>query len=129
MQQTPYIKPVNAPSNVSSSSVESNNNTRRSGIKTRSPRPAVTTSTPTIVQSPIQTAPLISTVTPAALVVAKPLDSTHTLTLSSQPPSLQPILPTVRFILINIYMYIYEHNILTYIYMYVCIILFYIVLI
>lgn len=63
----------------------------------------MTTSTPTVPQSPIQTAPLISTVTPAALVVAKPLDSTHTLTLSSQPPGLQPILPAVRLIPINIY--------------------------
>ncbi|GAB1866139.1 Activating transcription factor 7-interacting protein 1 [Camponotus japonicus] len=97
VQQTSHVKPVNAPSNVGSSPAESNNNnnnaTRRNGIKTRSPRPAMTTSTPTVPQSPIQTAPLISTVTPAALVVAKPLDSTHTLTLSSQPPGLQPILP------------------------------------
>ncbi|EFN64593.1 Activating transcription factor 7-interacting protein 1 [Camponotus floridanus] len=97
VQQTSHVKPVTAPSNVSSSPAESNNNnnnaTRRNGIKTRSPRPAATTSTPTVPQSPIQTAPLISTVTPAALVVAKPLDSTHTLTLSSQPPGLQPILP------------------------------------
>ncbi|KMQ95017.1 activating transcription factor 7-interacting protein 1 [Lasius niger] len=101
VQQTSPVKPApnapNAPntsSNVSSSAAESNNNaTRRSGIKTRSPRPVVTASTPTIAQSPIQTPPLISTVTPAALVVAKPLESSHTLTLSSQSTGLQPILP------------------------------------
>lgn len=92
VQQTSHVKPANAPSNVSSSAAESNNNaTRRSGIKTRSPRPVVTTSTPTIAQSPIQTAPLIP-VTPAALVVAKPLESSHTLTLSSQSTGIQPIL-------------------------------------
>ncbi|XP_070161508.1 activating transcription factor 7-interacting protein 1 isoform X2 [Polyergus mexicanus] len=92
IQQTSHVKPANAPSNVSSSAAESNNNaTRRSGIKTRSPRPTVTTSTPTIAQNPIQTAPLIP-VTPAALVVAKPLESSHTLTLSSQSTGLQPIL-------------------------------------
>lgn len=62
----------------------------------------VTASTPTIAQSPIQTPPLISTVTPAALVVAKPLESSHTLTLSSQSTGLQPILPAVRLISINI---------------------------
>ncbi|XP_072754442.1 uncharacterized protein Wde isoform X2 [Anoplolepis gracilipes] len=94
VQQTSHVKPANTPNNISSSTAELNNNsTRRSGIKTRSPRPVVTTSTSTIAQSSIQTAPLISTVTPAALVVAKPLESSHTLTLSSQPPGLQQILP------------------------------------
>ncbi|KAL6444113.1 hypothetical protein ACFW04_001805 [Cataglyphis niger] len=93
VQQTSHIKPANAPSNINSLATESNNNaTRRSGIKTRSPRPAMTTSTSSITQSPIQTAPLIP-VTPAALVVAKPLESSHTLTLSSQSTGLQPILP------------------------------------
>jgi hypothetical protein len=52
-------------------------------------------SAPIISQSPMQTAPLISTVTPAALVVAKPLESQHTVTLTSQPTGVQPILPAV----------------------------------
>jgi len=74
---------------------------RRSGIKIRSPRPVVTMSTPVITQNPIQTAPLISTVTPAALVVAKPLEPQHTiqrcppLTLTNQPTNMQPILSAV----------------------------------
>lgn len=109
VQQTSHIKPANAPSNVSSLAAESNNNaTRRSGIKTRSPRPAMTTSTPPITQNPIQTAPLV---TPAALVVAKPLESSHTLTLSSQSTGLQPILPAVRLIPINVCAT--KHNILS----------------
>ncbi|XP_012230048.1 activating transcription factor 7-interacting protein 1 isoform X2 [Linepithema humile] len=98
IQQT-HVKPTNVPSTISSPAPESNNNNttspRRGGIKTRSPRPVVTTpTTPTVSQSPIQTAPLISTVTPAALVVAKPLEASHTLTLPNQPTGVQPILPT-----------------------------------
>lgn len=70
---------------------------RRGGIKIRSPRPVVTVATPIITQNhPIQTAPVISTVTPAALVVAKPLEAPHTLTLSNQATNIQPILSAVR---------------------------------
>lgn len=95
----------NSITNSSSSSAETNNNATspRRGIKIRSPRPVVTMSAPIITQSSIQTAPLISTVTPAALVVAKPLEPSHTLTLSNQATNIQPILPAVnnmRFILI-----------------------------
>lgn len=100
IQQTAQLKSANTPSSISppTSSESSNNNAtspRRSGIKTRSPRTVVTTAvTPTISQSPIQTTPLISpAVTPAALVVAKPLEHpSHTLTLPNQPTSVQPII-------------------------------------
>lgn len=91
--------------NNSPSSAETSNNATspRRGIKIRSPRPVVSVAAPVITQTSIQTAPLISTVTPAALVVAKPLEPSHTLTLSNQATNIQPILPTVnnmRFILI-----------------------------
>lgn len=63
---------------------------------------------PVMTQNSAQTAPLISTVTPAALVVAKPLEPQHTLTLSNQPANMKPILTTVSnmkfyFLTINIY--------------------------
>ena len=57
--------------------------------------------TPVMTQSSAQTAPLISTVTPAALVVAKPLEPQHTLTLSNQPTNMKPILTTVSNIELN----------------------------
>lgn len=84
--------------NTSPSSAETNNNAtspRRGGIKIRSPRPVVTVSAPIITQNPIQTASVISTVTPAALVVAKPMEAPHTLTLSKS-TNIQPILSAVR---------------------------------
>jgi len=91
---------------------------RHGGIKVRSPRPMMTVSTPIISQSPMQTTPLISTVTPAALVVAKPLESQHTVTLTSQPTGVQPILPAVssaRFILIlRIYISLYSLHLYLY---------------
>ncbi|XP_011061791.1 PREDICTED: activating transcription factor 7-interacting protein 1 isoform X3 [Acromyrmex echinatior] len=99
LRQTANLKSaVNIVNNNSSpSSAETNNNSsspRRGGIKVRSPRPVVTMPTPVMTQSTAQTAPLISTVTPAALVVAKPLESQHTLTLSNQPTNMKPILTT-----------------------------------
>lgn len=99
LRQATNLKPANVTnSSNSSSTTETNNNAispRRGGIKVRSPRPVMTVSTPIITQNhPVQTAPVISTVTPAALVVAKSLES-HTLT-SNQPTSIQPILSAVR---------------------------------
>ncbi|KAG5337358.1 MCAF1 protein, partial [Acromyrmex charruanus] len=99
LRQTANLKSaVNIVNNNSSpSSAETNNNSsspRRGGIKVRSPRPVVTMPTPVMTQSTAQTAPLISTVTPAALVVAKPLEPQHTLTLSNQPTNMKPILTT-----------------------------------
>ncbi|KAG5332122.1 MCAF1 protein, partial [Acromyrmex heyeri] len=99
LRQTANLKSaVNIVNNSSSpSSAETNNNSsspRRGGIKVRSPRPVVTMPTPVMTQSTAQTAPLISTVTPAALVVAKPLEPQHTLTLSNQPTNMKPILTT-----------------------------------
>lgn len=86
-------KTANAPSSVSAPIPESNSKTNlspRRGIKIRSPRrseASMTPSTSSISQSSMQTPPLISTVTPAALVVAKPLDSQQTLTLPNQSTS------------------------------------------
>ncbi|KAL6267572.1 hypothetical protein P5V15_000646 [Pogonomyrmex californicus] len=100
VQQTMLKPAANPSSSGSSSSVEANNNvanSKRSGIKTRSPRSIATTTTaPTVTQNQsVPMPPLIPTVTPAALVVAKPLESPHTLTLSNQPASIinKPILP------------------------------------
>ncbi|XP_011685743.1 PREDICTED: activating transcription factor 7-interacting protein 1 isoform X2 [Wasmannia auropunctata] len=86
---------VNATNSSISSSTETNNNAsspKRGGIKIRSPRSAVTMFSPVVTQSVVQTAPLIPSVTPAALVVAKPMETQHTLTLSNQPTNVQPIL-------------------------------------
>ncbi|XP_077272399.1 fibronectin-III type domain-containing protein windei isoform X2 [Temnothorax americanus] len=101
LRQTANLKPAanttNTTTSTTSPPTEANNNVtspRRGGIKIRSPRPVVTVSTPIITQNhPAQTASVISTVTPAALVVAKPLEASHTLTLSNQPSGIQPILP------------------------------------
>ncbi|EFN83743.1 Activating transcription factor 7-interacting protein 1 [Harpegnathos saltator] len=100
IQQTSQQKIANTPTtSVSTPVSESNNSTAssspRRGIKIRSPRRSevsMTPSTPTISQSSTQTSPLISTVTPAALVVAKPLDTQQTLTLPSQTSTIQQIL-------------------------------------
>lgn len=101
LRQATNLKPATNITNSSNSpSSETNNNAmnpRRGGIKIRSPRPVVTVSAPIITQNhSIQTASVISTVTPAALVVAKPLEASHTLTLSNQSTNIQPILPAVR---------------------------------
>ncbi|XP_071632590.1 uncharacterized protein Wde isoform X2 [Temnothorax longispinosus] len=72
LRQTANLKPAANTTNISTTSppTEANNNNH-----------------------PAQTASVISTVTPAALVVAKPLEASHTLTLSNQPSGIQPILP------------------------------------
>lgn len=107
LRQATNLKPTTNTTSTSPSSVETNNNPtspRRGGIKIRSPRPVVTVSAPIITQNPIQTASVISTVTPAALVVAKPMEAPHTLTLS-KPTNIQPIVSAVsntRLILIPI---------------------------
>ncbi|XP_032686075.1 activating transcription factor 7-interacting protein 1 isoform X2 [Odontomachus brunneus] len=92
IQQTQQKTP-NAPSSVSNPVPEptsKTNSSPRRGIKIRSPRrpeTSVASSIPAVSQSSMQTSPLISTVTPAALVVAKPLDSQQTLTLPNQSSS------------------------------------------
>ncbi|CAL7943286.1 unnamed protein product [Xylocopa violacea] len=80
---------INEPNNASSP---------RRGIKVRSPRKTESTcgQTPTIVsQNHTQSSNITSTITPAALVVArtKPLDTQHSLTLSNQ-SSVQQIIST-----------------------------------
>ncbi|XP_011860511.1 PREDICTED: activating transcription factor 7-interacting protein 1 isoform X2 [Vollenhovia emeryi] len=98
LRQTANVKPTaNTANSTDTSTTETINNAtspRRVGIKVRSPRPVVTVSAPVITQThPVQTAPVLSTVTPAALVVAKPVESSHPLTLPNQSTNIQPILP------------------------------------
>lgn len=97
VQQASLLKP---PTNVSinSPSFEPTNNNipnsnvpkRGNGVKIRSPRPlAPAPATSTTSQNPVS--PIISTVTPAALVVAKPMDSSQL----GKPIGVQPILSAV----------------------------------
>lgn len=48
-----------------------------------------------------QPPPLISTVTPAALVVSKTIEPQHTVTLQNQPNAIQQLLPNVRILNYN----------------------------
>ncbi|XP_020285052.1 CAR1 transcription factor isoform X2 [Pseudomyrmex gracilis] len=88
VQQVSLLKPpTNVP--ISSPSFEPNSNVpkRGNGVKIRSPRPlAPAPTTSTTSQNPVP--PIIPTVTPAALVVAKPLDSSQ----MTKPIGVQPIL-------------------------------------
>ncbi|KAK2587758.1 hypothetical protein KPH14_003866 [Odynerus spinipes] len=104
LQQNSPVKSVNVPtSNNTPASVnsvvnETNNNASnpRKGIKVRSPRRLETPIAPqpvTISQSCTQLPPLISTVTPAALVVSKTVESQHSVSLQNQTNSIQQILP------------------------------------
>lgn len=100
IQQTSQ-KNGNATSNVSTAPapepVATGNNVNSSpkrGIKIRSPRrseASMAPSNPAISQNSMHSSPLISTVTPAALVVAKPLDTQQTLTLPNQTNAIQQI--------------------------------------
>lgn len=49
----------------------------------------------------MQQAPLISTVTPAALVMSKTIEPQHTVTLQNQTATLQQLLPSVRILNYN----------------------------
>ncbi|XP_014467488.1 PREDICTED: activating transcription factor 7-interacting protein 1 isoform X3 [Dinoponera quadriceps] len=91
-QQKPLTNAPN-PTSAPASELATTNNTNvntspRRGIKIRSPRRSETStvvpSAPTVSQCSMQTTPLVSTVTPAALVVAKPVDTQQTITLPNQ---------------------------------------------
>lgn len=79
---------------------ETNNNAlnQRKGIKIRSPRKLETpivAQPVTISHSGMQPPPLIPTVTPAALVVSKTVESQHTVNAQNQSNSIQQLLPNV----------------------------------
>ncbi|KAL0104606.1 hypothetical protein PUN28_017389 [Cardiocondyla obscurior] len=88
---------ANTTNSNSPTPIETNNpptNPKRNGIKTRSPR-SIVPAAPKITQSQtVPATPVMSTVTPTALVVAKSLETPHTLTLSNQPTTIQPVLST-----------------------------------
>lgn len=90
LQQNSNMKSlhVSSSNNASNTSVNETNNATspRRGIKTRSPRKTepITRQTSVVAQSHTQSPNIMTTITPAALVVAKPLDSQHPLTLSNQ---------------------------------------------
>lgn len=105
LQQNSALKsasvPNNASTSVNSTVNETNNNalSPRKGIKVRSPRRLETGGQPvigqpvTVPQSSAQPPPLISTVTPAALVVSKTVESQHSVNLQNQNNAIQQILP------------------------------------
>ncbi|XP_017792481.1 PREDICTED: activating transcription factor 7-interacting protein 1 [Habropoda laboriosa] len=92
LQQTSSIKSLHVSSSsntLNTSNNETNNaSSPRKGIKIRSPRriePMGGQSPVVVSQNHTQSPNITSTITPAALVVAKPVDTQHTLTLSNQP--------------------------------------------
>lgn len=90
LQQTSNIKSLHISSSSltpNTSNNEMNNTTSlRRGIKVRSPRRTDTISgqTPGVSQNSTQSSNIMPTITPAALVVAKPVDAQHALALSNQ---------------------------------------------
>ncbi|CAK9817061.1 Activating transcription factor 7-interacting protein 1 [Anthophora plagiata] len=99
LQQNSNIKSLHVSSSsntLNTSNNETNNATSpRKGIKIRSPRRTepISGQSPVISQNHTQSPNITSTITPAALVVAKPVDTQHTLTLSNQ-PNVQQIMST-----------------------------------
>lgn len=90
LQQNSNMKSLNVSSsnNTLSTSINETNNASspRRGIKIRSPRRTepIIGQTPGVSQNPTQSPNIMTTITPAALVVAKPVDTQHPLTLSNQ---------------------------------------------
>ncbi|KAL2716686.1 MATH and LRR domain-containing protein PFE0570w isoform X1 [Vespula squamosa] len=98
LQQSSTLKSVNIPTTINSVINETNNNAlnQKKGIKVRSPRKSETpivAQPVTISHSGMQPPPLISTVTPAALVVSKTVESQHSVNSQNQPNSIQQLLP------------------------------------
>ncbi|KOX77984.1 Activating transcription factor 7-interacting protein 1 [Melipona quadrifasciata] len=79
---------VSSSNNTLSTSINETNNVSspRKGIKIRSPRRTepIIGQTPAVSQNSTQSPNIMTTITPAALVVAKPVDTQHPLTLSNQ---------------------------------------------
>ncbi|XP_017766224.1 PREDICTED: activating transcription factor 7-interacting protein 1 [Eufriesea mexicana] len=100
LQQNSNMKSlhVSSSNNVSNTSINEPNNASspRRGIKVRSPRrsESISGQTPVVSQNHTQSPNIMTTITPAALVVAKPVDTQHSLTISNQ-PSVQQIISNV----------------------------------
>ncbi|XP_053979688.1 activating transcription factor 7-interacting protein 1 [Hylaeus volcanicus] len=100
LQQNCNMKPLpvsNSSNTPNTSSNETNNGSSpRRGIKVRSPRrsePAAGQQAVGVSQNHTQSPNIMPTITPAALVVAKPVDTQHTLTLPTQ-SNVQQIIST-----------------------------------
>ncbi|XP_043665982.1 activating transcription factor 7-interacting protein 1 isoform X1 [Vespula pensylvanica] len=98
LQHNSTLKSLNIPTTINSVVNETNNNAlnQRKGIKIRSPRKLETpivAQPVTISHSGMQPPPLIPTVTPAALVVSKTVESQHTVNAQNQSNSIQQLLP------------------------------------
>lgn len=90
LQQNSNLKSLHLSSNnnISNTSINETNNAAspRKGIKVRSPRrtESIIGQNPVVPQNHTQSPNIMTTITPAALVVAKPVDTQHSLTLSNQ---------------------------------------------
>lgn len=90
LQQNSNLKSLHLSSNNNNTSNTSINETNtaspRKGIKVRSPRrtESIIGQNPVVPQNHTQSPNIMTTITPAALVVAKPVDTQHSLTLPNQ---------------------------------------------
>lgn len=113
LQQNSNMKSLNVSSsnNTLNTSINETNNASspRKSIKIRSPRRTepIIGQTPGVSQNPTQSPNIMTTITPAALVVAKPVD-THPLTLSNQ-SNVQQIMSNVSTMVEFSYFY-YKFN-------------------
>ncbi|XP_015182691.1 PREDICTED: activating transcription factor 7-interacting protein 1-like [Polistes dominula] len=95
LQQNPPIKCVNIPPTLTPMVNETNPPNQRKGIKVRSPRKIeipIVAQPVTISHSTVQPPTLIPAVTPAALVMSKPVESQHSISLTNSTNSIQQIL-------------------------------------
>lgn len=103
LQQNSNLKSLHLSSNnnISNTSINETNNAAspRKGIKVRSPRrtESIIGQNPVVPQNHTQSPNIMTTITPAALVVAKPVDTQHSLTLSNQ-SNVQQIMSNVSIL-------------------------------
>lgn len=123
LQQNSNMKSLHVTNSNASSPPNALNNEKsitspRRGIKVRSPRriEQTTGQTAVIPQNHTQSPNVIPTITPAALVVTKPMETQHTVTLPNQ-PNIQQIIPNVSTLKVIIILHkrIYYSNNLIYI--------------
>lgn len=104
LQQNSNLKSLHLSSNNNNTSNTSINETNtaspRKGIKVRSPRrtESIIGQNPVVPQNHTQSPNIMTTITPAALVVAKPVDTQHSLTLPNQ-SNVQQIISNVSIFL------------------------------
>lgn len=104
LQQNSNLKSLHLSSNnnnTSNTSINETNNAAspRKGIKVRSPRrtESIIGQNSVISQNHTQSPNIMTTITPAALVVAKPVDTQHSLTLPNQ-SNVQQIMSNVSIL-------------------------------